>query len=146
MSAKHDHEHERTEHKTSRLQPTHTRVGALPQSHLGLCGTLVDPGKDTHATPVPLRRKAVGGRTQAPRHDRRPKTTRQTRSNVLSGNRFWLTLGNLQNWHFGRGRLLRTTGGGVVFWVEKGDREIVPGADNFWIMSDSEAGLGRMME
>ena len=68
------------QHKTSRLQPTHTRVGALPQSHAGLCGTLVVPGKDTHGTPVPLRRKAVGGRTQAPRHDRRPKTTRQTRS------------------------------------------------------------------
>ena len=47
MSVRHDHEHECTERKTSRLQPTHTRVGALPQSHPGLCGTLVGPGKDS---------------------------------------------------------------------------------------------------
>ena len=71
MSAKHDHEHERTEHTMSRLQPTQTRSGALPQSHPGLCGTLVGPDKDTHGTPVPLRRTAVGGPTQAPRDDHR---------------------------------------------------------------------------
>ena len=62
-------------------QPTHTRVGALQQSHPGLCGTLVGPGKDTHGTPVPPWRKAVGGPTQAPRHD--PPTndnTTKTRS------------------------------------------------------------------
>ena len=47
----------------SETTPTTTqrRVGALPQSHPGLCGTLVGPGKDTHGTPVPLRREAVGG-------------------------------------------------------------------------------------
>ena len=55
MSVRHDHEHERTEHNMSRLQPTHRRVGALPQSHPGLCGTPVGPGKDTHGTPVPGR-------------------------------------------------------------------------------------------
>ena len=33
MSVRHDHEHERTKRKTSRLQPTHTtRIGALPKS------------------------------------------------------------------------------------------------------------------
>ena len=60
MSVKHVHEHERTEHTMSRFQATQRRVGALPQSHLGLCGTLVGPGKDTHGTPVLLRRRAVG--------------------------------------------------------------------------------------
>ena len=74
MSVRHDHEHERTERKTSRLQPTHTSVGVLPQSHPGLCGTQVGPGKDTHGTPVPQRRKAVSGPTQAPRDDPRQKT------------------------------------------------------------------------
>ena len=34
-------------------QPHTIRVGALPQSHPGLCGTLVGPGKDTHGTSVP---------------------------------------------------------------------------------------------
>ena len=61
MSVKHDHEHERTEHMMPRLQQPHQRtVGALPQSRPGLCGTLVDLGKDTNGTPVFLRRKAVG--------------------------------------------------------------------------------------
>ena len=27
----------------------------MPQSHRGLCGTPVGPGKDTHGTPVPDR-------------------------------------------------------------------------------------------
>ena len=46
MSVTHDHEHERTERKTSRLQPTHTpRVGSSPQSHPGLCGTPVVPAR-----------------------------------------------------------------------------------------------------
>ena len=43
----------------SRLQahqePHRERVGALPQSHFGLCGTPVGPSKDTHGTPVPNR-------------------------------------------------------------------------------------------
>ena len=61
--------------------PTHTtRVGALPQSHPGLRGTPVGPGKDTHGTPVPLRRKAVGGPTATSRDDPRQTTTEQTRS------------------------------------------------------------------
>ena len=34
-------------------QPHTVRVGALPQSHPGLCGTPVGPGRDTHGTPVP---------------------------------------------------------------------------------------------
>ena len=54
--------------------PTARRVGALPQSHPGLFGTLVGPGKDTHGTPVPLQRKAVGGPQQAS-HDN-TETTR----------------------------------------------------------------------
>ena len=73
MSVRHDHEHERTERKTSRLQPTHTRVGAFPQSHPGLCGTLVGPDKDTHA---------VGARTRRPTNDNTTKTSLKT--NVLS--------------------------------------------------------------
>ena len=52
-------EREREEHVRSRLQqhqqPHKERVGALPQSHPGLCGTPVGPGKDTHGTPVPDR-------------------------------------------------------------------------------------------
>ena len=63
--------------------PTHTtRVGALPQSHPGLCGTLVGAGKDTHGTPVPLRRKAVGGPTATPRDD--PRQTCFQRNQVLT--------------------------------------------------------------
>ena len=46
------------------------RTGALAQSHPGLCGTLVGPGKDTHGT----RREAAGG----PRHASRD-TTETTR-------------------------------------------------------------------
>ena len=34
-----------------------TRIVALPQSHPGLCGTPVGPGKDTHGTPVPDRER-----------------------------------------------------------------------------------------
>ena len=40
---------------------THARVGALISSHFGDRITLVGPGKDTHGTPVLLRRKAAGG-------------------------------------------------------------------------------------
>ena len=41
--------------------PTHTtRVGALPQSHPGLCGTPVGPGNDTHGTPVPTQWEGRG--------------------------------------------------------------------------------------
>ena len=56
MSVKHDHEHQRKD-ATTPTTPTTTqrRLGALPQSHPGLCGTLVGPGKDTHGTPVPER-------------------------------------------------------------------------------------------
>ena len=62
MNVRHDHEHERTECKTSQLQPTRTTtVGALPQSHPGLCGTPMGPGKHTHSTPVPNNGKAVSG-------------------------------------------------------------------------------------
>ena len=53
MSVMYDHEHERKAHTTSRLQQHTTSFGALPQSHPGLCGTPVGPGKDTHGTPVP---------------------------------------------------------------------------------------------
>ena len=43
------------------------RPNPNPKSHPGLCGTLVGLGKDTHGPPVPLRRKAVGGPTNASR-------------------------------------------------------------------------------
>ena len=111
MSVRHDHEHERTERKTSRLQPTHTtRVGALPQSLPGL-GTLVGPGKDTHGTPVP-RRKAVGGRTSStirrPTNDNTTKTSLKT--NVLSAKPGVDTLGNLQILSCGKHGTARQTG------------------------------------
>ena len=73
-------EHERKARTTSRLQRTQQGFGVLPQSHPGLCGTPVGPGKDTHGTPVPLRRKAVGGPTATSRDDPRQTTTEQTRS------------------------------------------------------------------
>ena len=55
----------------SQLQQPTQWDGALSQSHPGLCGTIVGPGKDTHGTPVPLRRKAVGGPTNK-HHATRP--------------------------------------------------------------------------
>ena len=95
MSAEHGHEHERTGQTMSRLQ--HNKwVGALSQSHPGLCGTPVGPGKDTHGTPVPAHWKAVGGSTQPPRDDQRQHDRQSLETNVLSGNKCRLTLGNLQ--------------------------------------------------
>ena len=41
MSVKHEHEHD--DHITSRLQPSQQWVGALSQSHPGLCGTPARP-------------------------------------------------------------------------------------------------------
>ena len=65
MSVKHEHEHD--DHITSRLHQPQQWVRALSQSHLGLCGTPVGPGKDTHGTLGPVRGKAVGGPTNASR-------------------------------------------------------------------------------
>ena len=70
----HKHVRKRRQDDRRRINRTH-RVGALPQSHSGLCGTLVGPGKDTHGTPVPLRREAVG----CPRFAPRDTTTTTTR-------------------------------------------------------------------
>ena len=56
------HHHRGQAHKDDRRRTNRThRVGALPQSDPGLCGTLVGPSKDTHRAPVPPRREAVGG-------------------------------------------------------------------------------------
>ena len=63
----------RREDDSRRTNRTH-RVGALPQSHPVLCGTLMGPTKDTHGTPVPLRREAVGPETQSTRHHPNDKT------------------------------------------------------------------------
>ena len=94
MSVKRDHEHERTEHMMPRLQQPHQRtVGAWPQSRPGLCGTLVDLGKDTNGTPVFLRRKAVG--VHETTNDNKTKTDLE--SNVPSGNRCSHTLGILHH-------------------------------------------------
>ena len=49
---------------TSTTQPR--GVGALVAHHFGLVITPVCPGKDTHGTLVPLRRKAVSGPNNAP--------------------------------------------------------------------------------
>ena len=65
MSVKHDLEHERKEHMMSRLQqhqqPHKEGLALCHRVILDFCGPLVGPGKDTHGTPEPLRRKAVGG-------------------------------------------------------------------------------------
>ena len=73
MNASHDHDDENDCHTTSRFQPTRQRVGALPQSHPGLCGTPVGPGMVTHGTGRAVHWKAVGGAQPAPR---RPTKTR----------------------------------------------------------------------
>ena len=54
----HKHVRKRGQDVRSRINRTH-RIGAMPQSHLGLCRAQVGPGKDT------LRREAVGGPQQA---------------------------------------------------------------------------------
>ena len=86
MGVRHDSEHVRTERKTSRLQPTHTRVGSLSQGHPGLCGTPVCPGKDAHGTRGPVRRKGVARQLHDETTDRQGLET-----NVLSVNKFRLT-------------------------------------------------------
>ena len=75
MIVEHEHEHVHDDHITSRHSQPQQSVGALSQSHPGICGTLVGPGKDTHDTPVPLRRKAVGGPTKE-HHATRPRQRR----------------------------------------------------------------------
>ena len=69
----HKHVRKPRQHDRRRTNSTH-RVGVLPQSHPGLCGTLVGPSKDTRGTPVPLQRKTVGG-PQPASHDN-TETTR----------------------------------------------------------------------
>ena len=54
MSVFHDHEHGHDVDVTSQQW-----VGALSQSHPGLCGTPVGPGKDTHSTLGPVRERHV---------------------------------------------------------------------------------------
>ena len=45
----HDHDHEHDDHIASRLQQPQQWVDvAVSQSHPGLCGTTVGPGKDAH--------------------------------------------------------------------------------------------------
>ena len=93
---KHDHELDRTEHTMSRLQPTQRRVGALPQSHPGLCGTLVGPGhpRYTSASTEEGRGWPDTSSTRRPlTNDNKTKTSFE--SNVLSGNRCGHTLGIL---------------------------------------------------
>ena len=57
----------RREKMTGDAPTARTVLAALPQSHVGLCGMLVGPDKDTHGTPVLLRMEAVGGPEQASR-------------------------------------------------------------------------------
>ena len=61
---------------TTPSTPTTTprRVGALPQCHPGLCGTLVGPGKDAHGTLMPDRE---GRRWPDVTSTRRPTTNDQ---------------------------------------------------------------------
>ena len=57
----HDHDHD-----NDHPHDTTTRVGALVAHHPGWVITPVGPGKDTHGTLGPSRRKAVGGPINAP--------------------------------------------------------------------------------
>ena len=71
MSVRHDHEHERTERKTSRLQPTNTtRVG-----------TPVGPGKNNPRYTSAQTGKAVGGPTSS-------TTRRQTKTSLKRNGAF----------------------------------------------------------
>ena len=64
MTSPHDdHDHD---HDNDHLHDTTTRVGALVAHHPGWVITPVGPGKDTHGTLGPSRRKAVGGPTPTP--------------------------------------------------------------------------------
>ena len=56
----HDHDNDHSHDTTT------TRVGALVAHHPGWVITPVGPGKDTHGSLGPLRRKAVGGPTPTP--------------------------------------------------------------------------------
>ena len=68
------YEHERKARTTSRLQQHTTRVGALPQSHPGLCSTPVGPSKDTHGTPVPKQGRPWVAQQQATTRDAQQHT------------------------------------------------------------------------
>ena len=87
-------ESERKAHTTSRLQQ-HTQrwVGALSQSHPGLCGTPVGPGKDTHGTSVPKQ-----GRPSTKTTKRHPTTRHRpaSRQTCFQETKCRPTLGNLE--------------------------------------------------
>ena len=70
------HQHVRMRRQDDRRRTNRThRVGALPQSHPGLCGTLLGPGKDTDDTPVPLREGGRGWpKTRFTRHHQNDMT------------------------------------------------------------------------
>ena len=97
MSAEHDHEHERTGHKTSRLQPTHNK---------GWCFATVTLGYVAHRW-VPARTPTVhrcfhGGRPGVARHklhetthDKRQHDRQGLETNVLSAKPGVDTHGNL---------------------------------------------------
>ena len=77
-------------------QPHTIRVGALPQSHPGLCGTPVGPGKDTHGTPVP-KQEGCGwpATTSTKTQTNDDKTQTSLKTDVLSAKPGVDTLGNL---------------------------------------------------
>ena len=76
MSAAHDHEHERTEHTMSRLQPTHNGLALCHRVILDSGAHQWVQGRTPTAHRCP-KGKAVGAPTQAPRQDDRQTTTRQ---------------------------------------------------------------------
>ena len=117
-NAFHNHDHEHDCHTTSRLQPTRQWVGALPQSHPGLCGTPVSPGKDTRGTRGPARGKAVGRgwpTTSTTTTDKRPHDKDRSEPNVLSATSadthvepYTIALnvpGETASWKFGEGQI-----------------------------------------
>ena len=102
MSVKHDTEHVRTERKTKQLQPTHTRVGPLSKGHPALCDTPVGPGRTptVHGGPY-AERPWVARQLHDVTTDKRHTTEKGLETNVLSVNKFRMTLQPSANQHLG---------------------------------------------
>ena len=92
------YEHERKAHTRRHDSNKHTtRVGALPQSHPGLCGTLVGPSKDTHGTPVPKQGRPwlAHNSFHETTSDKRPP---DLKTNVRYNNQVWSYTWTLTHW------------------------------------------------
>ena len=83
------YEHERKAHTTPRLQQHTTRVGALPQSHPGLCGTPLVPVRTPTVHGCPNSEGRGWPDVNHHEDDHRQTTTRHqpVSRQVLSGNK-----------------------------------------------------------